>query len=129
MRRRESAVCHVTRSTSRNSTAAHLAMGAGHRSARPRRALSLTIWGFAIAAWGPLAGIVPALTCLAAAWLLRSWVGLVVTSVVYVVIGGIMWVLAVSDSLNLNYVWAIVLPGVVLAALGTALGMYLSRSR
>lgn len=89
----------------------------------------MTIWGFAIAAWGPLAGIVPALTCLAAAWLLRSWVGLVVTSVVYVVIGGIMWVLAVSDALNLNYVWAIVLPGVVLAALGTALGMYLSRSR
>ena len=92
-------------------------------------ALSLVIWGFAIAAWGPLAGIVPALTCLVAGWLLRSWLGFAVISVVYVVAGGIMWILAGGGSLSLDYGLAIVLPGVALAALGTILGMYLIRSR
>ena len=92
-------------------------------------ALVLVIWGFAIVAWGPLAGIVPALTCLVAGWLLRSWLGFAVTSVVYVVAGGGMWILAGGGGLNAEYVWAIVLPGVALAALGTVLGMYLSRSQ
>lgn len=87
-------------------------------------ALSLVIWGFAIAAWGPLAGIVPALTCLVAGWLLRSWLGLIVTSVVYVGAGAVMWILAGGGGLNVEYVLAIVLPGVALAAIGTAIGMY-----
>ena len=67
-------------------------------------ALSVVVWGFAIAAWGPVAGIVPALTCRASGWLLRSWLGGIVTSVVYVVAGGIMWILAGAGSLNLDYV-------------------------
>lgn len=69
----------------------------------------------------------PALTCLAAGWLLRSWVGLVVVSVVYVVAGAVMWVLSGGGDLNGNYVLAIVLPGVALAAIGTAIGMYRAR--
>ena len=90
-------------------------------------ALSWVIWGFAVAAWGPLVGIIPALTCLVAAWLLRSWVGLIVAAVVYVGAGAIMWVLAVSGGLNLEYVWAIVLPGIAMAAIGTAISMYQAR--
>ncbi len=92
-------------------------------------ALSLVIWGFAIASWGPVAGIVPALTCLVAGWLLRSWVGFIVTSVVYVAAGAVMWTLAGGGGLNGEYVLAIALPGVALAVLGTAIGMYLTRPR
>ncbi len=90
-------------------------------------ALSLVVWGFAIAAWGPLAGIVPALTCLVAAWLLRSWVGLAVVSVVYVGAGALMWILTGGGDINANFMWAIVLPGVVMAVIGTTIGM--SRAR
>ena len=90
-------------------------------------ALSWVIWGFAVAAWGPLVGVIPALTCLVAAWLLRSWTGLLVASVVYIGAGAVMWILAVSGSLNIEYVWAIALPGVVLAALGAAISLYHAR--
>lgn len=78
---------------------------------------------------GPVVGIIPALTCLVAGWLLRSWIGFIVTSVVYVAASAVMWIMAVGGGLNAEYVLAIVLPGVALAALGTAIGMYLTRSR
>lgn len=111
------------------SATARLALGVGHRTSYPRGALSVVIWGFAVAFWGPVVGIIPALTCLVAGWLLRSWIGFIVTSVVYVAASAVMWIMAVGGGLNAEYVLAIVLPGVALAALGTAIGMYLTRSR
>ncbi len=73
-----------------------------------------------------------AATCLLAGWLLRSWWGLVVVPVVYVAValgrltsfGG-----GVSDwpTTIVMFVLVIVLPAVVMSAIGTAIGMYRAR--
>ena len=92
--------------------------------------------GFGVAASGSnillqmLVGAIPALTCLAAGWLLRSWVGLVVAAVVYIAVSAVAWVLFVGGGPSGMAFWttefavAAVLPGVVMSAVGAAIGMY-----
>ncbi len=95
--------------------------------------LAWFIAGFGVAGGGVLAvlvAIVPALTCLAAGWLLGSWWGFIASAAVYVVASAGMWVLAVGGGpagmafLTVGFILYVVVPGVVLAAIGTALGMY-----
>lgn len=98
--------------------------------------LAWFIAGFGLAAGGIVAvlfAILSALTCLVAGWLLRSWLGLAAAAAVYVVASAVMWVLAVGGGPAGMAFWTgafalyVVLPGVVLAALGTAFGMYTAR--
>jgi hypothetical protein len=93
--------------------------------------LAWFIAGFGVAAGGLVAvlfGILPALTCLVAGWLLRSWWGLVATAVVYIAVSAVMWVLAVGGGpdgmafLTVTFALYVVLPGVALSAIGTAIG-------
>lgn len=102
------------------------------------------IYGFAVAAAGlkigqamdmtttlivMLVAAVPALTCLIAGWLLRSWAGLIMAAVVYVAVTAIMWVLAIGGGPGDMTFWTIEfalyvgLPALVMSVIGTALGM------
>ncbi|HEX9037393.1 MAG TPA: hypothetical protein VF808_10430 [Ktedonobacterales bacterium] len=86
-------------------------------------------WGMA---WGAppivvLSALVPAVTCLIAGWLLRSWWGGIATAVVYVAASAVMWYWFVAGPmsfLTVEFALAVVLPAVVMAAIGTAIGMY-----
>lgn len=70
----------------------------------------------------------PALTCLAAAWLLRSWWGLGAAAVVYVAVTAVMWPLVgAATILSSEFALYVVVPAVVLSVIGTAIGMYRAR--
>ena len=77
-----------------------------------------------------LAAVPPALTCLAAGWLLRSRRGLVAALVVYIATAALLWVLAVGGGpagmafLSATFALYVVLPAIVFATIGTAIGMY-----
>lgn len=77
---------------------------------------------------GAVSALLPAVTCLVAGWLLRSWRGMVATSVVYVVAAALLWALAIAGVGDLQ-VWLVafplyvVLPGMAMAAIGTVIGM------
>ena len=79
-------------------------------------------------------GAIPALTCLAAGWLLQSWTGAVVTEVVYLAVSALMWMLFIVG-VGDTQAWAVAfplyaaLPAVVLGAVGTAIGMALAGRR
>ncbi len=81
-----------------------------------------------------LSAAVPAVTCLVAGWLLRSWWGLVAAALVYTVVSAPLWTLfggggpAGMSFLTFAFALCIVLPAVVMAAIGTAIGMYRARS-
>ena len=80
-----------------------------------------------------LLAFLPALTCLAAGSLLRSWSGLVVAPVVYVVVSALLWVPLVGGGpagltfLTIDFALYVVVPAVIMSALGTAIGMYRDR--
>ncbi len=83
---------------------------------------------------GILYAIVLASTCLLAGWLLRSWWGLVVASLVYA--GGAALVsLTFGGGTGDWPIWAvgfllyIILPAIVMSAIGTAIGMHKTRLR
>ncbi len=96
-------------------------------------AFSWYVLGFGVAYapnmfYAMLVAALPAVTCLVAGWLLRSWWGLVAAAVVYVAVGVPIWVLFVSNfPLPVEFVWYVVLPAVVMSAIGTAIGMYRAR--
>jgi hypothetical protein len=95
-------------------------------------------WGLVFAgsnvALGIAVGVLPALTCLAAGWLLRSWMGALVTEVVYLAVSALMWVLAIVGPGDIQ-AWTVAfplyaaLPAVVLGAIGTTIGMAIARRR
>lgn len=80
-----------------------------------------------------LYAVVLSATCLLAGWLLRSWWGLVVTPVVYVAVAAfasmLPWFGGGTDFSGWigGFVLYIVLPAVVMSAIGTAIGMYQAR--
>lgn len=75
-----------------------------------------------------LVAAVPALTCLVAGWLLRSWSGMIVAAVVYVAASAAMWVLAaVGDLVTAEFALYVVMPAIVMGAIGAAIGI--SRAR
>lgn len=98
-------------------------------------ALSWVVLGFALAYAGStlllamLIAAVPAVTCLVAGWLLRSWQGLVAALVVYLALGAIGWILfgIGSSFLTVEFVLDMVLPAAVMSAIGTAIGMARAR--
>jgi hypothetical protein len=70
-----------------------------------------------------LVAAVPALTCLVAGWLLHSWPGMIVAALVYVAASALMWMLAaVGDLVTAEFALYVVLPAVVLSAIGTIIG-------
>ena len=82
---------------------------------------------------GSIFAIVLAATCLLAGWLLRSWWGFVLVPVVY---AGVTFLTSIGFSGLGGIDWAfwtrgfalyIVLPAVVMSAIGTAIGMYRAR--
>lgn len=93
--------------------------------------------GFGMSSGGIVAilfAILPAVTCLVAGWLLGSWWGFIASAAVYVAATAGMWVLAAVGEgaagmafLSAEFALYVVLPGVVLAAIGTALGLYRAR--
>lgn len=99
--------------------------------------ISWFLFGWGVAWGSPLVAVVsaavPALTCLVAGWLLRSWWGLVAAVVVYVAVSALMWVLIGGGGpggmafLTIGFALYVVLAGVVMAAIGTAIGMYRAR--
>lgn len=78
-----------------------------------------------------LYAVVLAASCLLAGWLLRSWWGLVVAPVVYAGVALLAtWVLGGGGDWQVwltGYGLYIVLPAVVMSAVGTAIGMYRAR--
>ncbi len=85
-------------------------------------------------ALGIAVGAIPALTCLAAGWLLASWARAVVPVIVYLAISAVMWVLAIvgvgdTQAWTVAFPLYAVLPAVVLGAIGTAIGMAFARRR
>lgn len=114
--------------------------------------LSWYLYGFVVAAFGfrlsegqdffttlvavvvaMLVAAVPALTCMASGWLLRSWWGLIATAVVYIAVSALLWVLAIGGGPGGMAFWTIefalyvVVPAVVMSAIGTNIGMYNAR--
>ena len=81
---------------------------------------------------GILFAIVFAMTCLLAGWLLRSWWGCVVVSIVYVGGAALPILLFTPFSLSnliVGFVLYIVLPAVVMSVIGTVIGMQSARRR
>ena len=80
---------------------------------------------------GILAAILLAVTCLLGGWLLRSWWGLVVVPVVYAgipaLVSQLMGGTISGDVWPVGFALYIVLPAVVMSAIGTAIGMYRAR--
>jgi len=71
-----------------------------------------------------LVAAVPALTCLVAGWLVRSWSGMIVAALVYVAASVLMWMLAaVGDLVTAEFALYVVLPAVVLSPIGTFIGI------
>lgn len=71
-----------------------------------------------------LVAAAPALTCLVAGWLLRSWSGMIVAALVYVAASALMWILAaVGDLVTAEFALYVVMPAVVLGAIGTFIGI------
>ena len=77
---------------------------------------------------GILFAILFAMTCLLAGWLLRSWWGCVVVSIVYVGGAALAILLFYPFSLS-NLMLYIVLPAVVMSVIGTVIGMHRARRR
>lgn len=72
--------------------------------------------------------ILPTLMCLVAGWLLRSWWGLVAAPLVYVAISAFLWAaLSIGNPATGEFALYVVLPAVVMAAIGTAIGRYRAR--
>lgn len=76
-----------------------------------------------------LAAIVPSVTCLAAGWLLRSWWGMAASVVAYVAVSAVMWYWAIVGAGDIQpwtfqFPLVVVLPGAIMGAIGTAIGMY-----
>ena len=75
-----------------------------------------------------LVAVVPAVTCLVAGWLMRSWWGMVAAIVVYAAVSALLWMLAIVGAGD-TQAWLVVfplyvvLPGVVMAAIGAIIGM------
>ncbi len=71
------------------------------------------------------------LTCLLAAWLLRSWLGFLVTVVAYVAATALILVLLNGGGtlmfVSLGFVLYILVPAVVMSAVGTLIGMLRAR--
>lgn len=95
-------------------------------------------WGIAFAgsnvALGIAIGAIPALTCLAAGWLLASWARAVVPVIVYLAVSAVMWMLAIVgvgdvQAWAVGFPLSVVLPAVVLGAIGTAIGMAIAGRR
>jgi hypothetical protein len=94
--------------------------------------LSWFIFGFGLVG-GPsvvaaLAAVVPALSCLVAGWLLRSW-WVVVPTLVYMGVSAVMWALAdignpAETAFWISFAFYVLLPGLVMALIGTAIGMF-----
>jgi hypothetical protein len=119
-------------------------LGVEHRAGRHRR-LAWWIYGFVLGAVGfslsggrdvfsilvsTLVAAVPALTCLVAGWLLRSWSGMIVAALVYVAASALMWMLAaVGDLVTAEFALYVVLPAVVLSAIGTFIGIAIAGRR
>ncbi|MGE5333777.1 MAG: hypothetical protein ACM3N4_03680, partial [Nitrososphaerota archaeon] len=82
--------------------------------------------------FGILVGAVPALACLAAGWLLRSWWGLAATVIVYLAASALLWFFAIVGVGDVQ-AWLVafplyaVLPAVVMSAIGTAIGIARAR--
>lgn len=80
-----------------------------------------------------LLGFLPALTCLAGGWLMHSWWGLIAVPAVYVVVSALMWIPLVGGGpagmtfLTIDFALYVVLPAVVMAAIGTPIGIYRTR--
>jgi len=76
-----------------------------------------------------LLAAVPALSCLAAGWLMRSWWGLVAAALVYVVVSAPMWYgLSIgAPSTTFDFALYVVLLAVVMSTVGTLVGR--SRAR
>lgn len=71
-----------------------------------------------------LLAAVPALTCLAAGWLMRSWWGLVAAALVYMVVSAPLWYgLSIgAPATTADFALYVVLPAVVMSAIGTVIG-------
>jgi hypothetical protein len=84
-----------------------------------------------------LYAIVLAATCLLAGWQLRSWVGFVVAPLMFAVVAGLRGQLfggpgptggpAITQEWLIGVVLYILLPAIVMSAIGTAIGMYRAR--
>lgn len=95
-------------------------------------------WGVVFATYqgpniaGILAGVLvaalPAVTCLVAGWLLRSWWGMAASVVVYAAVSALLWFLAIVGAGDMQ-AWLVafplyvVAPAVIMAAIGTIIGM------
>lgn len=79
---------------------------------------------------GVLNAFVLAATCLMAGWLLRSWWGLVAATVVYAGVAALMAYrfgnggVGLIPVLTAGFVFYIILPAVVMSAIGAAIGMF-----
>ena len=75
-----------------------------------------------------LVGALPALACLAAGWLLRSWPGMLVTVAAYLAVSAVMWILMAIVNAGDAQAWLVsfplfaALPAVVMGVIGVAIG-------
>lgn len=82
-----------------------------------------------------LVAALPAVTCLVAGWLLRSWWGLAAAAVVFVAVSALSWVLFVGGGpagmafLTIEFVLFVVVPAIVMSTIGTVLGIYTTGRR
>ncbi len=94
--------------------------------------LSWLFFGFGIRSGNRLLivlSLLPALWCLAAAWQLRSWWGLVVVPLVYALVAAPLWHALSIDApaTTFDFVLYVLVPGAIMSAIGTAIGR--SRAR
>ena len=94
--------------------------------------LSWFIFGFGIVNGNMLVlllAALPALTCLAAGWLMRSWWGMVAASLVYIAVSAPLWhALSIgAPATTPDFALYVVLPAVVMSLIGTSIGR--SRAR
>lgn len=94
--------------------------------------LSWLIFGYGIVNGNLLVlllAALPALTCLAAGWLMRSWWGIVAASLVYIAVSAPLWhALSIgAPATTPDFALYVVLPAVVMSLIGTTIGR--SRAR
>jgi hypothetical protein len=95
--------------------------------------LAWFVFGFLLGGLADLLVAVPAVMCLVAGWLLRSWWGLVAAALVYVAVSALVWVLFVRpgplpvELALYEFARYVMLLAVVMSAIGTAIGMYRAR--
>lgn len=94
--------------------------------------LSWLIFGYGIVNGNLLVlllAALPALTCLAAGWLMRSWWGMVAASLVYIAVSAPLWhALSIgAPATTPDFALYVVLPAVVMSLIGTTIGR--SRAR